>query len=85
MFTGPEGPVEVFLTDPKPFWEFFLLAWGHRTTVSFEPRLFRNKNIYNNNNNNKNNTNDNSNDNNNKNDNNNDNNNNNDIKENNNK
>ena len=82
MFTGPEGPVEVFLTDPKPFWEFFLLAWGHRTTVSFEPRLFRNKNIYNNNNN-KNNTNDNSNDDNNKNDNNNDNNN--DIKENNNK
>ena len=23
MFTDPVGPVEVFLTGPKPFWDFF--------------------------------------------------------------
>ena len=23
MFTGPVGPVEVFFTGPKPFWEIF--------------------------------------------------------------
>ena len=36
MFTGPVGPVEVFFTGPKPFWDF-LLAWDHRTTVSVVP------------------------------------------------
>ena len=23
MLNGPVGPVEVFFTGPKPFWEFF--------------------------------------------------------------
>ena len=39
MITGPVGPVEVFSTGPKlVFWEF-LLAWGHRFTLSVEPCL----------------------------------------------
>ena len=40
MFTGPVGPVEVFfLLARNCFWEF-LLAWGHRFTLSVEPCYF---------------------------------------------
>ena len=39
MFTGPVGPVEAFfLLALIHFGNFFLLAWGYKTTVSVEPR-----------------------------------------------
>ena len=38
MFTGPVGPVGLFLLARSSFGEF-LLAWGHRFTLSVEPCL----------------------------------------------
>ena len=34
MFTGPVGEVEVFFHWPKAIFGEFLLAWGHRATVT---------------------------------------------------
>ena len=37
MFTGPVRPVEVFFYWPEAVFLEFLLAWGHRFTLSVEP------------------------------------------------
>ena len=37
IFTGPVEPVEVFFLLARSRFGEFLLAWGHRFTVSFEP------------------------------------------------